>query len=627
MRTITWNLILINRCKAMSGRDLHSVLSNCRTEDLEKQTFRMKDGHGSSVYKPAEYEKLQAIVAAKRLESAHIAQKVKKTLLMAKETKESSLLRQHRLVWSREHSRLADAEEKAESELQECLRANVLGSRTDMGILSELLDHELHLGREREAFRCATVEPIWQLREDLQHRLSEIQHQHHQQLPQSADWQQVLQQVNFVKDQQAVINEKLQTEYRVIEEVTQSLQESFTKTADYLVEVDDVPEQILYSDCAYPELKASLIQEFQSLSEKYQSRLQNILDRLQGLDRFFGWSANDHLRFQMTVSQYRHDGPQHHRALYVDMLQRLFPDRTREELMDHERSLDWHRFTQVQLRVLSQSWQRDRADLLLKALATLEEARQAHEEDLALHTDRQHQQDICSRLRDKLQQWRVRQEEVARLEAAIAARQHDEEEDRRRREQDRESAMRSLQKEKVKQYYDEKWRRREELERKDQQRLTELRRLMAEQAKRDKERVQFREELLLRRREEREAMALRSLKEDEERQSRLEALRNQVAVLAEPDPDRMMGCTEAWRARLAQLTEEESQWHRPVYHLNTYTDSQIVSDPRLRIEQALREAGLHNTLYAKEVLSGVQPLRPPRRDTVSTGFKSSTKTI
>ncbi|XP_041720506.2 coiled-coil domain-containing protein 148 isoform X1 [Coregonus clupeaformis] len=613
----------------MSGRDLHGFITNCRTEDLEKLTLRMKDGLGSSKYKPAEYEKLHAIVDAKRLQSAHIAQKVKRTLRAAKETKESSLLRQHRQVWSRENIKLANAGEKAEAELQGFLRPNGLGSRTDKGILSELLDHELLLESELEAFRCATVEPIWQLRDDLQYRLTEVQHQQHHQPPQLADWEKVLHQVNFVKDQQDAINEKLHTEYLAIEEDILSLgvEESSTKTADCLVQVDQVPEEVLYLDCPYPGLTASLIQEFQSLSEKYQSRLQSVQDRLQGLDRFCGWLADDHLRFQMTVSQYPHD-LHNHRALYMDMLQRLFPHRSRQELINHKLSWDWQRFTQTQLRVVAQSWQRDRADLLFKVLVTLEEARQAYQEELALHTDRQHQQEICSRLSDKLKKWRAHQEEVARLEAAIAGRQQEEEEDRLRREQERDSAMRSLQKEKVKQYYAEKQRRREELERRDQQRLTELRRLMAEQANRDKERVQFREEALLQRREEREAQALQRLKEEEERGSRLEALRNQVAVVAEPDPERMMGDTEAWRGRLAQQSgEEEFRLHRPLYHLNTYTDSQIVSDPRVRIEQALRAAGLHNTLYAKEVLSVVQPPRPPRRDTDSIGFKSSTKSV
>lgn len=42
----------------------------------EKLTLRVKNGLGSSKYKPAEYKRLQAIVDAKRLESDIIGQKV-----------------------------------------------------------------------------------------------------------------------------------------------------------------------------------------------------------------------------------------------------------------------------------------------------------------------------------------------------------------------------------------------------------------------------------------------------------------------------------------------------------------------------------------------------------------------
>ena len=54
---------------------------------------------------------------------------------------------------------------------------------------------ELLLESELDAFRCATVEPIWQLREDLQYRLTEVQHQQQHQPPQPADWEKVLHQV------------------------------------------------------------------------------------------------------------------------------------------------------------------------------------------------------------------------------------------------------------------------------------------------------------------------------------------------------------------------------------------------------------------------------------------------
>lgn len=45
---------------------------------------------------------------------------------------------------------------------------------------------------------------------------------------------------------------------------------------------------------------------------------------------------------------------------------------------------------------------------------------------------------------------------------------------------------------------------------------------------------------------------------------------------------------------------------------------QILSDPRVRIELALREAGVHHSRYAKEVLSTIKPLKPPRPENKST---------
>ncbi|XP_071769827.2 coiled-coil domain-containing protein 148-like [Centroberyx gerrardi] len=598
----------------MSGRDLRAFITNYRAEDVEKLTLRMKDGLGSSKYKPAEYERLQAVVEVKRQESDVIGQKVQRTLCAAKATKESSVLRQHRQVWSREYPRLAKAEEKAENDLHDFLGQIKPNSRTDTAIFS-LQDYELVLEREREAFRIATVEPVHQLRDDLCFRLGEVQHQLLTAHP--SNWEQVLQQVNFVKDQQDDITEKLHAEYLALEEqiTAQGLEDYLTSTTDNLVSVEQIPEEVLDSDCPYPELKDSLVQAFHLLSERCQSRLQSLRERLQGMDRFCGWCADDHLRFQLTVGQYAHDMP-NRRTLYLDMLQRLFPHKTRQELTEHERIWDWQRFSQAQLRVVAQSWQRDQEELLARALVTLEEARHAHKEELELHRDRQHQQDICSHLRDKLQQWRTQQEEVARLEAAIAARRQEEEEERLKREQEKETAIRSQQKEKVRQFYLKQRRRREMLENRDQERLAQLRSVMEEQARRDKERVQFREEMLQRRRGEREARELEHQREEEERQNRLEALRNQVAVVAEADPERMMGDTEAWRGRQGDVNKE-FELQKPLYNINTYTDTQIVSDPRVRIEQALRDVGLHHTQYAKEVLSGVKPPRPPRRDTLS----------
>uniref|UniRef100_A0A3B4Z8X0 Coiled-coil domain containing 148 n=1 Tax=Stegastes partitus TaxID=144197 RepID=A0A3B4Z8X0_9TELE len=539
----------------MSGRDVQTFITTYRAEDVEKLTLRMKNGLGSSKYKPADYKGLQAIVDAKRLESDLIGQKF--------------LAQINGII------------------LQIFCHHQVLLFTTNVLMCVSVCfwSLDLCLEREREAFRIATVEPIYQLRDDLRFRLGEIQLQ--QLAAHPSNWQQVKQQ--------------MLSKFCLFQKYLNS-------TSDNLVNTEDIPKEVLDADCPYPDLKDSLIQAFHSLSERYQSRLQNLQEQLQGTDRFCGWPPDEHQHFQFTLSRYNHDTP-NHRALCMDMLSRLFPEKSRQELMDHECVWDLQCFTQAQLRLVTQQWQRDQEELLVRALATLQEAKHAHQEELELHRGRQHQQDICLHLREKLRRWRAQQEEVARLEAAIAARQQEEEEARFKKEQEKEAAVRSSIK------------------------PSTARRPAASGAignvdcgsGRVREevfffffvhtlsapsRVQFRADVLQQRRMEKEAKELERQREEQERQNRLE-----VVVVAEADPERMMADTEAWRSR--HLNVKEFELPRPLYSINTYTDTQIVSDPRVRVEQALREAGLHHSRYAKEVLSVIKPPKPPRPDTKS----------
>ncbi|XP_017164760.1 coiled-coil domain-containing protein 148-like [Poecilia reticulata] len=103
----------------ISGGNLPRFITSYRAQEAEKLTLRMKNGVGSPMYKLAEYETLQAFVDARRREYHLIGQKVQKTCCAAKATKESSLLRQHRQVWSRECPRLQKAEEQAEDDIRD----------------------------------------------------------------------------------------------------------------------------------------------------------------------------------------------------------------------------------------------------------------------------------------------------------------------------------------------------------------------------------------------------------------------------------------------------------------------------------------------------------------------------
>ncbi|XP_026861524.2 coiled-coil domain-containing protein 148 [Electrophorus electricus] len=604
----------------MSGRDLRAFLATRRAEDAEKLTQRAKNGLGLPKYKPVVYEELHAMVQAKRLSSEHAQCKMQKAMRADQIRRENFLLRQHRQLWSVESHKLARARERAAADVRGFLACGRLEEEDDGHLLSELLEYELSLEHDREVFRLATVVPVCQLREDLLYRLTSgplAANQH-------TECMHVLQQVAFVKKQQQAVMDRLQDECCTLQqELSAAGQEArlaSAELAECVAALVQLPDEVMAADYPSAELGACVISAFHSLADKYTERLEVVQSRLLDMDRNCGWCEEDHLRFLHTVRQYSPE-LRHHRGLCRDLLQRVLPHLSRAELSNHERSWDWYRFSVAQERLVLESWSRERAALRLQALGALEEARAKHQEQQALHRDRCHQQHACALLKHKLQQWREKQEEVAQLEVLLAAQWHEEEKEREREEQEREQAKRTSDKERVREFYAELGRRRAECRQREEARLVELRGVMEEQARRDKERVEYREQLLEHRKQEQEAKEKLKERDEDERKERLKRLRSQVAVVADADPERMMGQTEAWRTRL-QPDKEEFILQRPLYDLYTYTDKQIVADPRVRIEQALRMAGVHHTAYARELLSAVRPPKPPRRDTESSALSS-----
>ncbi|XP_010178431.1 PREDICTED: coiled-coil domain-containing protein 148, partial [Mesitornis unicolor] len=332
------------------------------------------------------------------------------------------------------------------------------------------------------------------------------------------------------------------------------------------------------------------------------------------------WKEEDQWVFEAVLRQYPRDLPRR-RTLYLDALQRYLPHKSRHDLVAHEEAWSRHNFIRSQHRVLMLHWAEARKGFLLRAAAAVAEASAAHEAEVALAESRQRQQQICADLKAKVLQWRARQEEAAQLEAAVAARRKEQEDEAERLQKEQETIRRAQQKEKVKKYWAEKQLKRREQEEKDLRRLEELRKLMAEQAVKDRERVKFRQELLDQRMLQRREAAIREAQEKEEREQSLRALCQQVAVVARSDPARVVADTVASKARMGIGAKKEFDLLKPLFKLHTYNEQQIVSDPRLRVELALREAGLHKSRYAKEILPMIPPPKLPRRDMESTALR------
>ncbi|NXI75210.1 CC148 protein, partial [Rhipidura dahli] len=573
----------------------------------------------SQKYKPVDYKHLYELAAEAKMASAKTQLKINKTEQVSKLSKEQMLLKQHRQVWWQEHKRLSESRQKAEGEMKTFLDEESQKNN----FFFDLRDLEQKLSKERDTYQTNTLVPVWQLMEDLKLKLAKMQCYLSKPSCQKPEINsvEVLQQIKFMKKQQKAVLEGLILESlaleRELEEYKKNvlMHSSEDKNGLFL----EVPPELLSLECPYPALRTVVIDEYQELASGYWTKLQEVDQQLEALSRNSDWKEEDQWVFQTVINQYPSD-LQRRRTLYLDMLQRYLPHKSRQELVVHEKAWDHYHSISNQRRVLLLTWAQARKAFVLRAVAAAAEAAAAHEAELVLADSRQKQLEICADLKAKVLQWKAQQEEAAKLEAAVAARRKEKEDERERLQREQETIRRAQDKEKLKKYWAEKELKWQEQEERDLQHLEELRKLMAEQAAKDRERVRLRRALLQKRLLEKKELALLRARQQEEKEKRLEALRQQVAVVAELDPARAVADTVASKARMGIGANEEFELQQPLFRLHTYSEEQVISDPRLRVELALREAGLHKTLYAREILSKLPPLKLPRRDMESTAF-------
>ncbi|XP_078003148.1 coiled-coil domain-containing protein 148 [Phascolarctos cinereus] len=600
----------------MNRGDLPFITTQ-KTNDIDSLKVHLKNGLNCSKYKPVDYQQLYAITEAKKLASASIQLKITKTEQTSKISKDQRLIKQHKKVWWQEYKRLHEIRCKTESEIR-----NFLEENTENEFLFNLKDFELALSEDWDKYLQNVLEPICQLKEDLKCK-SELLYDTSD--PSSSenvfDAHEMIEEVELVKKQLKTISRSLAHEQMLLEqELADSGIKALTHPSEEKIESHELPLELQTLRCPYPDLKSSILKEFFKFTEEYWNKLAKIEQHLKAIHRNFELNEEDQWIYQAVVDQYPKD-IQGRRTLYLDMLQKYLPHKSRHDLVTHEKYWNQYCLTRDQKRIFLLNWTKDKKDFIQKAITTIAEACTAYEMESILAQDRKKQLELCAALKESVLQWRAHQDEEAKLEYNIIIRRREKEKKEEKLRKEKEILQREEEKKKIKEYWDKKEQKWQEIEKRDLQRLEQVRKIMAEQSIKDQERVKFRQELLEKRWMEKKEMAIKETKEKEEREKRLEALRKQVSTVAQVDHARMMADTLASKARMAIGTEEEFVLQKPLFKLNTYTEPQIISDPRLRIELALREAGLHRTLYAKEILPKINPYKLPRRDMASTVFQ------
>lgn len=578
---------------------------------------RMRDGLGSNKYRAVDYNKLKATVSKKRYGSIKTSMKVAKIENASQQHKENTILKQHQLIWHKEFLRLQHLRKKAQSDIDEHVRYNK-DSEICGQIYNDFDYFEAGLSSDFNAFKKATADPVWDLRDDLRYWLTEKREDVKYGSPDVIEEHaQVREMVQNVKKQQEEVMNKLDTEQHRLEAELQSetLLELCPQTLYKRPAVHEgIPHEAFAFECPDKKLKDNVLNEFLIIDEKFQDQLNDLADThalALSLDHCGGWDPDEHFKFVAIHDQYPREMT-NRRTLLFDRLKRHLKKKSYSQLSDHE---DWwldYKYYYEQLKAICTDWSRDKRELVRKVQIVFAEAAAAHEmEEVRLEYFNKHKQ-LCEVLYDKVKTWREQKMEAMQLQAQIDEEKRKEAEEKYAYEQELEKKRRSKEKEKVKKFVDTRDARRQEAQAAAEQRLQELQALMAEQAIYDQERIKFREEQLHEKIEEKKVKEGIKIQEEIEKEARLEALRAQVRIIAESDPMRAMQETKASQAR--SEPEQEFPTNKPLFDVHSFTANQITSDHRVRLEQKLREAGLHTTDYGRKMIRGATPPRVPRKD-------------
>ncbi|PIK33803.1 putative coiled-coil domain-containing protein [Apostichopus japonicus] len=299
----------------------------------------MKEGFGSSRYRQQDYDKLRSLALQKKISANRSLLKMNQLQAAKKEHKENTLLKQHKTVLKQSMNKLDSAGKRANFDQNQFFdEAASEASHISMFMLS-MEELKLEQDTEREEFRKATVAPIWNLREDLGGWLSDYESRLKEtvDLALREDHRQIGEVVKDVRLQQCKVLEQLKQEQKALEnDLETDFFKAVTHSSSKMV-IEGVPEEAELLECPDENLKDLVLTEFLLLDRKFKDSLKELDVKYEHIIRppLGGWRRDDHFLFLAVLEQYPFS-LSNRRALYMDLLHRWFPRKTRAELVSEQ---------------------------------------------------------------------------------------------------------------------------------------------------------------------------------------------------------------------------------------------------------------------------------------------------
>ena len=224
----------------------------------------------SGKYRDVDYEQMKDLAGKYKESGLHSLRHIKELSKANKKSKEMSLLKQHADVWIKECYNLNTSRNVLHVEL-ETIRGMQLNC-DDIELkrfFHEVLMFEAQVQMDQEVFHANTVKPILQLVDDLKYWIRQLSlHKNNEELSQHHDC--VSEQLELVKQQQYDLQQKLEEAYHNLNaDIEDVMDNYFGNFSDDMKIEQGVPSCVKLLTCPYDELRASVLNEFFIIDQRY----------------------------------------------------------------------------------------------------------------------------------------------------------------------------------------------------------------------------------------------------------------------------------------------------------------------------------------------------------------------
>ena len=540
------------------------------------------------------------------------------------ELKEKRLDNKHFEIWENQAKMLLRESTKFEVDLEQFYFSLL---ERDLEVFKPLVQNakseEAALKREYSEFIGDIVDPVKQLSCDI--KCSVREHMKSQRPFENSHSSAIKEEISRVNTQSIRILNLLNEEFEKDMEFVENICNNYNLTGDYsncmsLDRIQHIPGEIAVLDWPDEFLLREVTQEYQEILNSYFNKFEH-LENKYGSQKNKYFSLTNYLleKAKFVMSQYVDSSIANRRRLLSDRLEKEFPSTCKSELQDLS---TWYFSLEAyehQKKLLVKSCLNFQAQFIAKTKLHNQEAWTSYiegrEENLAKDKRKKERLEFLTKIRD----WKMKRLDILRMENELALIESEEMESRRREEETVKSKEAKEKKDRVLSFQRERRIRDDQKRAEIQIQLDRAKREVANQIERDKEKIDKRRKCFEDRIEGRKLKEFENTEFNLRKQELQQLITQRISDGVPCDPQRVYTHTEAYNAKLSS-SKHSQDLLTPLFHVDTFTSDVVAADPRIRLEMALRNAGLHNTLYAREAMKRVSPMKQPKPELQSSIF-------